>query len=222
MFKPHLHILPPGQRWLWPRLDVFPAAGFVLYGGTAIALRLGHRVSEDFDFFSDRPLDKRWIRGVLSDLKYEVLQDVENTYTMLIAAPSPDTWIKLSCFGGLGCGRFGEPQVATGSAVAVASPDDLLATKLAALVMRVQSKDYRDIAALIRAGTSLARGLSIAAAMHGTPFSIAQCVKTLTYFEGGDLEELPAEDRGVLCAASAAVGDLPPATRLSAALGVGN
>ncbi|WP_373321508.1 nucleotidyl transferase AbiEii/AbiGii toxin family protein [Rivihabitans pingtungensis] len=32
--------------------------GFVLYGGTAIALRLGHRESVDFDFFSDRPLDR--------------------------------------------------------------------------------------------------------------------------------------------------------------------
>jgi hypothetical protein len=27
-------------------------AWFVLYGGTALALRLGHRASEDFDFFS--------------------------------------------------------------------------------------------------------------------------------------------------------------------------
>lgn len=31
--------------------------GFALYGGTAIALRLGHRTSVDFDFFNDRPLD---------------------------------------------------------------------------------------------------------------------------------------------------------------------
>jgi hypothetical protein len=31
--------------------------GFVLYGGAAIALRLGHRQSVDFDFFSSRPLN---------------------------------------------------------------------------------------------------------------------------------------------------------------------
>jgi hypothetical protein len=32
--------------------------GFVLYGGTAIALRLGHRPSIDFDFFTDRTVNK--------------------------------------------------------------------------------------------------------------------------------------------------------------------
>jgi hypothetical protein len=32
-------------------------AEFVLYGGTALALHLGHRHSVDFDFFGDRPLD---------------------------------------------------------------------------------------------------------------------------------------------------------------------
>jgi hypothetical protein len=43
----HMEILPPAQR-----------LGFVLYGGTAIALRLGHRSSVDFDFFTADPLKK--------------------------------------------------------------------------------------------------------------------------------------------------------------------
>jgi hypothetical protein len=30
---------------------------FVLYGGTALALHLGHRQSMDFDFFGDRAFD---------------------------------------------------------------------------------------------------------------------------------------------------------------------
>jgi hypothetical protein len=32
-------------------------AEFTLYGGTAIALHLGHRHSADFDFFGSRPFD---------------------------------------------------------------------------------------------------------------------------------------------------------------------
>ncbi|HEX4024297.1 MAG TPA: nucleotidyl transferase AbiEii/AbiGii toxin family protein [Steroidobacteraceae bacterium] len=220
MFAPRLEILPPGQQWLWPRLSVFSDEGMVLYGGTAIALRLGHRISEDFDFFSERVLDKAAVRKALHGLDYEVLQDVENTYTLLIAASTPDGWVKLSCFGGLGFGRFGEPEIAAGSAVVVASPDDLLATKLAAVMVRIQSKDYRDIAALLRAGVSLARGLAIAAGMYGAQFAAAQCLKTLTYFHGGDLAELAANDRNTLCAAAAAVGDLPGATRVSSILGI--
>lgn len=46
-----MDILPASQRQLWPELDAVPA-DFVLYGGTGLALQLGHRVSEDFDFFS--------------------------------------------------------------------------------------------------------------------------------------------------------------------------
>ena len=50
-FKPHLEILPPAQQRLWPELRPAAELGFALYGGTAIALRLGHRTSVDFDFF---------------------------------------------------------------------------------------------------------------------------------------------------------------------------
>ena len=50
-FEPRLDILPESQRRLWPELDAIPSE-FVLYGGTGLALQLGHRASEDFDFFS--------------------------------------------------------------------------------------------------------------------------------------------------------------------------
>lgn len=53
MLEPILAALPDEQRRLWPALADVPDA-FVLYGGTALALRLGHRSSVDFDFF--RPL----------------------------------------------------------------------------------------------------------------------------------------------------------------------
>lgn len=49
--QPRLDILPAQQRSLWPELAAVPRR-FILYGGTAIALQLGHRVSIDFDFFA--------------------------------------------------------------------------------------------------------------------------------------------------------------------------
>ena len=51
VFSPRLDVLPEPQRKLWPELAGTPDH-FILYGGTAIALRLGHRQSVDFDFFS--------------------------------------------------------------------------------------------------------------------------------------------------------------------------
>jgi hypothetical protein len=50
---PKLNILPESQQLLWKLLGSTPP-DFVLYGGTALALRLGHRQSVDFDFFSSR------------------------------------------------------------------------------------------------------------------------------------------------------------------------
>lgn len=43
-FTPRLDILPSAQRRLWDELGATPPE-FTLYGGTAIALQLGHRQS---------------------------------------------------------------------------------------------------------------------------------------------------------------------------------
>ena len=58
LFKPSREVLPPAQQLLWPKLGKTAELGFTLYEGTAIALRLGHRASVDFDFFSDKPLNR--------------------------------------------------------------------------------------------------------------------------------------------------------------------
>jgi hypothetical protein len=48
-FDPRSDILPESQLRLWPELEAVPS-DFILYGGTGLALQLGHRASEDFDF----------------------------------------------------------------------------------------------------------------------------------------------------------------------------
>ncbi|MEO9191319.1 MAG: nucleotidyl transferase AbiEii/AbiGii toxin family protein [Acetobacteraceae bacterium] len=53
---PRLDILPAPQRRLWDELLAVPEE-FVLHGGTAIALHLGHRQSVDFGFFGNKRLD---------------------------------------------------------------------------------------------------------------------------------------------------------------------
>ena len=60
-FTPALHILPESQQSLWPSLAPLAQQGFVLYGGTAIALRLGHRISVDFDFFRTYAVVSNWV-----------------------------------------------------------------------------------------------------------------------------------------------------------------
>ena len=67
-FEPRLDILADARRDLWPDLDAVPS-DFVLYGGTAIALQLGHRASEDFDFFSSSGFDAEELQAQLPFLR---------------------------------------------------------------------------------------------------------------------------------------------------------
>jgi len=50
--------LPPGRVEVLERLAGLPGLkSFYLAGGTAVALHLGHRISEDFDFFTQVEFD---------------------------------------------------------------------------------------------------------------------------------------------------------------------
>jgi hypothetical protein len=80
-FIPKVTILPPPQLHLWPELDATPE-GFTLYGGTALALRLGRRTSVDFGFFSNAALDPDQLAQTVSYLKgAERVQVAPNTLT---------------------------------------------------------------------------------------------------------------------------------------------
>lgn len=84
-FKPRLEILPLAQQQLWCELGPAVDLGFILYGGTAIALRLGHRASVDFDFFSEKPLDREAIQSAFAFLAQStVLQDERNALSVLV------------------------------------------------------------------------------------------------------------------------------------------
>jgi Nucleotidyl transferase AbiEii toxin, Type IV TA system len=64
-FKPHLEMLPEAQKVIWTKLGWSKTSGFVLYGGTAVALRYGQRASIDFDFFADKQLNQESIHQEL-------------------------------------------------------------------------------------------------------------------------------------------------------------
>ena len=105
---------------------------------------------------------------------------------------------KRSFFGGIG---FADPERAdlTDDGVAkVASPIDLMATKLVVLQKRVEAKDYQDIAAMLRAGVDLSGGLDRASEMYGRAFQPSESLKAMVYFEGGDLARLSSADRTAL------------------------
>jgi len=210
-FIPHMEILPPSQRQLWTQLSTAYQKGFVLYGGTAIALRLGHRPSIDFDFFSERELSKAILFDSFPFLsQVMVIQDDLNTLSVL--APSTNSEgeaVKISFFGGLRCGRVGDPQFTEDNVLYVASLEDLMAHKLKVVLQRVEAKDYLDIAAMIKAGVKLETGLADAKALFGNTFQPSESLKAIVYFEGGDLFSLSQDIKNILIHASTHVKKLP-------------
>jgi Nucleotidyl transferase AbiEii toxin, Type IV TA system len=222
VISPRTDILPRAQQQLWPQLRAAAAMGFVLYGGTAIALRLGHRVSVDFDFFSDAALDRDAIRVALPFTAQSlVLQDERNTFTVRFTpGDQPGAYVKVSFFGAIGFGRVGEPDITHDAVLQIASPEDLMATKLKVLLQRAEAKDYRDIAALIAAGVDLSKGLAAARALFGMAFQPSECLKALVYFEDGDLNTLTKAEKTGLIAAVRAVRELPDIAILNSRLAV--
>lgn len=128
---------------------------FVLVGGTALALHLGHRRSRDLDLFSDGPTP---IDGEIKDLlisKYEMRADGA---LQRMRAQEPE-WDKAAIQGVIGQVKtdvvnYGFPLLRPavlypGSTIRLASLEDLAAMKLAGVVMSGERlRDFVDVAAL--------------------------------------------------------------------------
>lgn len=208
-FSPKITILPPPQLNLWSELDATPE-GFTLYGGTALALRLGHRASIDFDFFSNAPFDPDQIAQTVSYLKgAERVQVAPNTLTCRVERGGP---ILVSFFGGLGLGQVEQREKAQGHNLFVASLLDIAGTKAAVIQKRAEDKDYLDIDALLQHGVDLPAMLAAGRVVYGRSFNPLITLKALSYFD--DLPKLPHDVRKRLSAAVQAVdlGKLPEIT----------
>lgn len=209
--SPKKETLPQPQQDLWPELSMTPKLGFVLYGGTAIALQLGHRISIDFDFFSSDPLDIKALYQELPFLKdSHVIQQESNALSLLVPGQQKeDQEVKVSFFGNLKMGRVDTPLVTDDGVMQVASLNDLMATKLKVILQRAEYKDYFDIASMIKAGVSLENGLGAARSMFGNAMQPSESLKALTYFNDGDLHKLSLEDKNCLSKAAQSIHSVP-------------
>lgn len=202
-FTPKLAILPKSQRLLWQELRAVPEA-FVLCGGTAIALQLGHRASLDFDFVASSAFDPDTLFDQIPFLRAgTTVQKSANTLTCSVDRGGP---VQLSFFGTPLVRLIEPPRIAPDNGLRIASLIDLAGMKAAVVQKRAEAKDYLDLDALFDSGAvDLPIALGAARALYGQSFNPELTLKSLCFFGDGNLATLPLETQERLVAAVRAV-----------------
>lgn len=183
----HPEIFGEIQKVVLTRLaETASRGGFYLGGGTAVALHLGHRRSEDFDWFSltepedaiDWAAELRtaipgWVTGQLAS--HTVLGSIQGVrvsffryrYALL------ETPLNVPEYG-----------------IKLASLMDLAAMKIAAASQRGSRKDFIDLDAMLSNGLSLKDLLDAYRIRYGIE-DIGHILNSLVYFEDAEREPLP-------------------------------
>lgn len=156
--------------------------GFELGGGTALALRLGHRISVDLDLFTPSTFARAQLAMDLGrEFELEILEQAQNTLLGRIQGVRVDLI------------RYSYPQLQEGDVIEgirILSLPDIAAMKLSALANRGAKKDFYDIAKLCQAC-----GFTTLLKWYRDKFpqtDLFPLLKSLQYFEDAELEPEPA------------------------------
>ena len=183
----HEQTLPAASRELLASLTDrrgAPLSGWVLAGGTGLALHLGHRVSEDFDFFRTNGMDSTALFQTLAEIgTCETLQSGERTLSVLLDG------IRLSFF------QIDDPFLFRATPYAffnVADPRDIALMKLLAVTNRGSRKDFVDLFAILQTGPVLRDYVDLLPRKYGAGrLNPYQVVLSLTYFDDAEAEPMP-------------------------------
>ena len=183
----NLKVLPKSQQALWKffsaHREKLGKGRFYLAGGTALALQLGHRESNDFDFFSEKRSTAENIHEWLSSSPDFILRDWdENTLHGELQKT------KVSFIGGYKYPLVRNPLKVSG--LSLASIVDIGLMKLLAVSHRATLRDYIDLAAILRNQIPLKKLLALTLKKYGRSFNPLVPLKALVSFEDLD-QEMP-------------------------------
>jgi len=183
----HEKVLPKHSLALLTRLERDPSTlfrGWILAGGTGLAFRLGHRTSEDLDFFRTDGGDVRALHDVIARHgPYETLQEDIHTLTVI----THDT--KLSFF------KVRDPFLMPPTPhrfFAVADIRDIALMKLAAISGRGSRKDFIDLYLILQDRPTLREYFEWLPRKYGASrINTYHIAKSLAYFDDAEAEPMP-------------------------------
>jgi hypothetical protein len=160
------------------------AAGFALAGGTSLALRLGHRLSVDLDFFTPTPFDPSSLAHQLGIGPDSITGQAEGTLQLII------NHVKIEFLRHAYPKLCGDDQI---EGVTLYSLEDVVAMKLNAIANRGSKKDFYDIAALLER-FPLETMIRLYQAKY-RPASLMMIIRSLAWFDDADAEPDPVSLR---------------------------
>ncbi len=183
--KLHAEVLTPTQRHALTLLAPFSTeTGFYLAGGAALALQLGHRQTEDLDWFRREGFDPAALAGDLEAAEVPF----ETSFT------APDTlWGRVkrvkTSFIWYRYPLIREPIEWKKHDIELASLEDIACMKLSAIGQRSARRDFVDIYVLGRK-IPLKAMLRLYQKKFGTE-DVAHVLFALTYFKDADRQPMP-------------------------------
>lgn len=146
----HLNTIdPPLYKVLLDFCRLPEMSSFSLVGGTALSLQVGHRKSDDLDFFTDRSFDILELKEEILRYNSKVVFLSETRQGISFSLPLPHNPAdrrKLDIYNW--AAKFIRPMVQE-AGLRLASLEDISAFKLDAICHRKENKDYVDIAVLL-------------------------------------------------------------------------
>lgn len=184
MSKIYLEILDNDRLVIFNKLKSFRDEGY-LAGGTALALQLNHRISEDFDVFIHREIDNKLrlkVREIFGDVTFYVNTADQITFVTQNGVKVTFLWYYFKLLN---------PTLPTTS-LALASIDDIALDKAHTIGRRAVWRDYVDVFYLLKNGhTDLDKIINMTNKKFKGEFVSTQFLEQLRYFD--DVKTAPIE-----------------------------
>ena len=181
MFDINRSLLPSQQETLALLKQFFNE--FYLSGGTGLSFHLQHRISYDFDLFTDQLLPRFFTRKVAQILPIkQLVVDTDSEVTFFDVRGVKVTFL-----------YFPYTRIGTSTSIhgaTVDSLDDIVANKLHEIGKRSQIRDYVDIYTLIT-GTdyTIQKCVALAKQKYGNEFDAQLAVGQLCYTDDLDFSD---------------------------------
>jgi hypothetical protein len=164
--------------------------GWTLAGGTGLALQLGHRYSEDLDFFRADGFAPESLVAELSAIAPLTVQDRSEQTLHLFLEPLRLTFLRAQApllFDGIPYRHL-----------VIADPRDIAVMKLVAIGGRGSRKDFVDLYFHLRSGASLEDAFALLRRRFSQiDYNEYHLLKSLAYFEDAEAEPMPRMIRAV-------------------------